>query len=347
MVIGKYRVMGFNDMYVRVDGGRAFELGRFLALIAGGVDVDYYLDPDLYPPVSASRRDVVSFFLVMVAMDHRLSRPGRPYEGFVDNRFYHGADLLYKLGCKRFNEDPGFFGAERLARVTVRDVVEWLSVKVNGRIVKPPDPEVRAELLRDIGLKLLKLYDGDPYNIVVEAGGYLKSDGGGFINILKVFKAYQDPVEKKAYLLAKFLERRGVLQIVDHYNKEVPVDNHLVRIAIRTGIVEVDEETLEAIASGIEFDEVKDVMLRLAVREAYKKVARYGGLDPFILDDILWNFGRKCCTRENPTCRSSCRVECLKLKGCNGGCILAQTCKAYSNPKLMIPEHKFTRTYWY
>ncbi len=334
-------------MFVRVNRVLALELGKLLARVAKTIEVDYYLDPDLYPPPTATRRDVTSYFLVMVAMDHRLSRPGRPYEAIVDGKFYHGADLLYKLGSMKFREDPGFFEAERLAKVTVRDVLEWLSVRVGDRVVKPPDPEVRAELLRDLGVKLLKLYNGDPYNVIVESRGYLKSGGGGFINLLKVFKAYQDPVEKKAYLLAKFLERRGVLQVVDHYNKEVPVDNHLVRIAIRTGIVEVDENTLEAIASGLEFSEDADVMLRLAARRAYKDVARAGGLDPFILDDVLWSFGRKCCTRDNPTCRSSCRLECFKINGCNGGCVLAQVCLAYSNPKLVVPEHRFTETYWY
>lgn len=335
-------------VFIRVVRDKAVELGRLMAVMAGGVSVDYFTDPDFYPPVNASRRDVVAYFLVMVAMDHRLSRPGRPYEALIDGRLYHGADLLYKLGSIMFARDPGFFEARRLAKVTVRDVLEWLSVKSNGRVVKPPDPEIRAELLRDLGIKLLRLFDGDPYNIIVESRGYLKSsDGGGFVNLLKVFKAYQDPVEKKAYLLAKFLERRGVLQIVDHYNKEVPVDNHLVRIALRTGIVEVDGETLEVIAAGLEFNEEKDVMLRYAVRVAYKEVARSASLDPFILDDILWSFGRKCCTRESPTCKSSCRMDCLKLKGCDGGCILASVCSAYRNPMLMVPEHNFTRTYWY
>ena len=335
-------------MLVRVDRVRVLELGRLLASVASSIEVDYYLDPDLYPPPGASRRDIASYFLVMVAMDHRLSRPGRPYEAVVDGKLYHGADLLYKLGLKKFIEDPGFFEAKRLAKVTPRDVVEWLSVKTDIRVVRPPDPEVRAELLRDLGVKLMELFNGDPYSIVVESRGYLKSGGGGgFINVLKVFKAYQDPVEKKAYLLAKFLERRGVLQVVDQYNKEVPVDNHLVRIAVRTGIVEVDDETLEAIATRLEFDEDRDAMLRLATRMAYKEVARYGGVDPFILDDILWSFGRRCCTRDNPTCRSSCRVECSKMRGCNGGCVLAHACTAYGNPRLMVPEHNFTETYWY
>lgn len=338
--------MGLN-LLVRMNRERALNLGKLLASMVDRLEIDYFTDPDLYPPVRASRRDVTSYFLVMVAMDHRLSRPGRPYEAYINGRLYHGADLLYKLGVMKFNEDPGFFEASRLAKIKTEDVVKWLSVEYGGKVVKPPDPDVRAELLRDLGVKLLKLYDGDPYGLIVEARGYLKYGGGGFINLLKVFKAYQDPVEKKAYLLAKFLERRGVLSIVDTYNKEVPVDNHLVRIALRTGLVEVDDETLEAIAANMEFTDEQDTMLRFITRIAYKEVSKAGGVDPFILDDLLWSFGRRCCTRENPTCRSSCRVECSRLRGCDGGCSLAPLCSAFKNPRFMVPEHNFTRTYWY
>jgi hypothetical protein len=84
-------------MLVRVDKVRVLELGRLLASVASSIEVDYYLDPDLYPPPGASRRDIALYFLVMVAMDHRLSRPGRPYEAVVDGKLYHGADLLYSL----------------------------------------------------------------------------------------------------------------------------------------------------------------------------------------------------------------------------------------------------------
>ncbi|MEM0365695.1 MAG: hypothetical protein QXR02_02130 [Acidilobaceae archaeon] len=332
-------------MYIGVNFTRAREVGRLLSRIASNLEVDMFLDTDYYPSASASRRTITAYFLVMVAMDHRLSRPGKPYEAVIDGKVYHGADLLYRLGSMRLNDDPGFFEAERLAKVTTRDIIDWLTL--NGKLnVKPPDPDIRAELLRDIGLKLYKLFDGDPYNIIIESRGRLRDSTGGFLNIIKVFKAYQDPVEKKALLLAKFLERRRVLEITDQYNKEVPVDNHLVRIALRTGIVEVDDETIEAIAAGVEFEEERDIILRFTTRRAYKEVSIASVLDPFILDDILWSFGRRCCTRDKPTCRDSCRAECIKLRGCNGGCILSPICRAFREPKYMVPEHNFI-TFWY
>ena len=331
-------------MYVRVDIERARRVGESISDIVSKLTLDPFTDPRFYPPEHADRETVAMYFLVMVAMDHRLSRPGRPYEAEVGGERFHGADLLYRLGSLKLEKDPEFFTAERLAKVTERDVEEWLSV--GG--VKPPDIGVRARLLRDLGSKLLSLYGGSAYRVIVESKGYLRRGvGEGFIDRLKVFTAYQDPVEKKAFLLAKFLERRSVVRFLDPENKEVPVDNHLVRIALRLGIVSVDRGLMERIRSWVELDWREDVMLRMAAREAYKIVAEAGGVDPFILDDFLWMFGRKCCTRESPVCRFGCREGCRVIGGCDGGCVLSSVCKAFSSPIYMVPEHRFLSTWWY
>ncbi|MCX8195481.1 MAG: hypothetical protein N3F67_00120 [Acidilobaceae archaeon] len=331
-------------MRVEIVREAAKAFGKAAARMATSLEPDAFVNPELYPPREASKREVTAYFLVMVAMDHRASRPGRPYEGYVEGKLYHGSELLYRLGSKKLSEDPGFFDATRLARLELRELEEWLT---NGeRIRRPPDLGLRLELLRDIGQKLLRLYEGDPFALVLESRGRLREGAGGFVNLLKAFKAYQDPVEKKAFLLAKFLERRRVLHIADQHNKEVPVDNHLVRIALRIGLVRVDEESLEKIAAGVELGSEEDVMLRLAVRIAYKEAAAAGAVDPFLLDDILWAFGRHCCTRERPTCRGSCSEGCRAVAGCNGGCSLAPVCSAFREPKLMVPEHRFY-SHWY
>lgn len=332
-------------MKVEVNRERARELGKLIAKAAGRLKPETFEDPRYYPPRGTPRREVMAYFLVMVAMDHRLSRGRRQYEAEVNGERFHGADLLYRLGSKLFAEDPGFFTADRLARVSDEEVLRWLTV--DG--ARPPDAHVRAELLRDLGLKLKVLFDGDPYRIVLDSGGYLRRGvNQGFIDLLKVFKAYQDPVEKKAFLLAKFIERREVVIFQDPQNKEVPVDNHLTRIALRTGIVDVDSNTLELIAAGHPFRPQEDVMLRLAVREAYRLVAQAAGVDPFIMDDFLWSFGRSCCTFEGPSCVSGCSARCSSLGGCDSGeCILAPACRARSERLYMVPEHNFMDTWWY
>ena len=328
----------------------AARFGEVLARHLRLLRVDDYMDQRFYPPVGSSREEVAMYFLVMVALDHRLSRPGRPYEGVVDGELYHGADLLYRLGRKLLEEDPEFFTAERLSRITGDEVSSLFSAsRPGGGVARPPDPQVRASLLRDLGRKLLSLYEGSAYRVIVESGGLLRRGvGEGFIDRLKVFTAYQDPVEKKAFLLAKFLERRGVLPIGDPHNKEVPVDNHLARIAVRTGIVRVSPEILERIAAGIELQPWEDVLIRTAARLAYKTAARTGGIDPFVMDDLLWQFGRKCCTRDSPTCRTECRTGCMEIGGCRDGrCIFEDICLARRDPRYMVNEHKFIETWWY
>ncbi|WP_460124603.1 hypothetical protein [Stetteria hydrogenophila] len=330
---------------------RARAAGSRLAEALRGIEPDPFIDPRLYPRASADRETVVMYFLVMVAMDHRLSRPGRPYEGLVDGELYHGADLLYRLGAKKLEEDPDFFTAERLARVTERDVVEWLSApKPRGGVARPPDPGVRAWLLRDIGVKLAKLYGGEAYRLVAESHGLLRGERGveGFIDRLKVFRAYQDPVEKKPFLLAKFLERRGILEVRDPWNKEVPVDNHLARIAVRIGAVTLDDEAIEKIAAGVEFTWEEDVLIRTAARMAYKEAARAGGVDPFIMDDMLWLYGRSCCTRERPACIYGCTEECERIGGCRGGkALLEDLCLARADRRYLVNEHVYLNTWYY
>ena len=331
-------------MMISINHDRIVNLADLFSRAVRSMQIDDFTDTDYYPPRDADRETVTMYFLVMVAMDHRLSRPGKPYEAVIDGKVYHGADLLYKLGSLKLRRDPEFFTAERLASINRDELLKWLSI---GK-VKPPDIDVRVKLLRDIGVKLLKLYNGSAYAIVEESRGYLRRGvGEGLIDLLKVFSAYQDPVEKKAFLLAKFLERRMVVRFNDPYNKEVPVDNHLVRIALRLGMVSVDGNTIERIRLKIDFDWREDVALRLAVRQAYKLLAAYSGLDPFILDDFLWLFGRRCCLTENPVCKVGCNDRCSAIGGCLETCIFKDRCLAYGNSKYMIPEHRFLRTWWY
>ena len=303
---------------------------------------DTFTDPRFYPPPTADRELVASYFLVMVAMDHRLSRPGRPYEARVAGEFFHGADLLYRLGMVMFERNPNFFAAENLARVTVRDVRAWLCI---GSVC-PPDPDVRAALLRDLGRKLLQLYNGSVLVLLRESRNTLHSmdpEAPGFAERLRVFEAYNDPVEKKIMLLAKFLERRNLIRFEDTWNKRVPVDNHVTRIALRLGIVRLEEELEVKARRGLEVAWWEDVLVRIAVREAWHFVAERSGVDDFLLDDLLWSMGRKVCTWGRPYCRN-CRGHHI----CSGGrCLLLPICPAGLGVEESLNEPPFYNTWWY
>ncbi|MEM2004940.1 MAG: hypothetical protein QW705_07360 [Zestosphaera sp.] len=295
---------------------------------------DDFTNPEYYPPKEADAESVLRYFIFMVAVDHRTSRM-RPFEARVGSRLYHGADLLYRLGSKKFSEDPEFFSPQRMARVSVDDVLDWLSVKGGDEVVGLWDPEVRADLLADLGSGLVRWFGGSVSGMVKASGGYLRRGcGHGLIYIMRRFKAYSDPVEKKVHLFVKFVERRGLLGIVDPWNKEVPVDNHLTRIALRLGLVLPEESMLVKIRSRAPFTWSEDVALRLAVRTAYKNLSRVAGVDPLRLDDFLWYFGRKVCTREAPACLM------------NATCPLADVCPSRGVQEALT-EHYYLDTYYY
>ncbi len=332
---------------VRLNYGRIARVALIMGKLVRSTKLDDFTDERYYPPVGSDTEYVLRYFLCMVALDHRTSRY-QPFEGFVNGEFFHGADLLYRLGMRKFLTDPEFFSPEHLSKVTTDEVAEWLSITFNNKKIIIWDPDVRAELLRDIGIKLLKFYDGKVCHIIDRARNKLKGmPGYGLIDLLKVFKAYSDPVEKKAYLYAKFISRRGLFTYEDPYNAEVPVDNHLVRVALRLGIVKPSKQLLQKILKGEEFSWDEDVELRFAVRKAYKYIARITNIDPLILDDFLWLFGRHCCTKTGPTCVDGCSGKCEALDYCSGGCPFENICAYGGERALRITEHNYQNTYYY
>jgi len=342
------RILGNSPVYgVKLNYETIARVALLMSKLVRSTKLDDFTDERYYPPANSDAEHVLRYFLCMVALDHRTSRY-QPFEGFIDGEFFHGADLLYRLGMKKFFADPEFFSPKRLSRVTADEVAEWLSVDSGNKRITIWDPDVRTELLRDIGVKLLKFYNGKVCNIVNKAGNRLKGiPGYGLIDLLKVFKAYSDPVEKKAYLYAKFISRRGLFTYEDPYNAEVPVDNHLVRVALRLGIVKLPEQLLQKILRGDEFSWDEDIELRFAVREAYKYIARITNIDPLILDDFLWLFGRHCCTKSEPVCVRGCSEKCEVLGYCKEGCPFEKFCTYRGNHALRITEHNYQNTYYY
>lgn len=280
-------------------------------------------------PRSESEEEILRYFIVMVAMDHRLSRPGRPYSACIENECYKGADLLYRLGSKVFHEEPEFFNPVRLAQIRVDDVIRVFSIGD----ASPPDPEVRTLLLRDLGYKLMKLYDGSVKKLLDLSNNRVRGSitQPGLVDHLRVFRAYEDPVEKKSMLLAKFLIGRGLFKPIDEI--DVAVDNHLSRIAYRLGLVLVSGPLWEKIRKGLEVTSEDDTMLRLAIRRAYRLVAVKAGLKPSLVDDYFWLMGRKTCLRDEPP---SC-----------DRCLFKGFCMARRNNAFMVSEHLYYDTWFY
>lgn len=218
--------------------------------------------------------------LFLCAIDHRTGYR-RPH--LVDGQGpYEGSDLLWALGCAAERRRPGLLSAASLAGVDAAAVEELFQAGEEtlagaGR---------RADLWRDMARGLGERYEGSAQALLAAAGSRL---GGpqGLIARLGEFDAYSDPLAKKSFLFAKIAARRGWFEVADPGSWEVCADNVLMRVALRSGLVGPgDAESVRA-----------------ETRAALKLLSEEAGIEPPLLDDLLWELGR-----DDPD-----------LLGCDGG----------------------------
>jgi len=300
-----------------------------------------FLDPRFYPDPSDHPEQVVRFFFFTTAIDHRTSPPGKSFEGLVEGEYFHGADLLWHLSLRKYREDPEFFSPKRMSRLSASEVRQWLTVTKPVKVTIR-NPEQRAQLLNDCGEKLLSDYGGSILSLLRQAKGRLRPpshnpEGPGLLKLLSGFKAYEDPASKKSFLLVKFLVRRRLWAPSDPENLMIPVDNHLIRIALRTGIVTASPKMEEKLRLGAQVTQEEDSALRRIIAQAYSLVARYAQRSVLELDDFFWHFGRNCCTAEpSPVCARDCSALCylaehLLREPCQYHCPLEEVCPASSD----------------
>jgi len=225
-----------------------------------------------YEPPAFSHVPDADAALFLCAVDHKT---GYEREHRVDGAGpYSGSELMWVVGLRSADREPGLLTAARLKAAGAEDVARWFFIADET----VADPQRRAALWRDLAGGLERDYAGSAERMLAACGGRLGGETG-LTGLLRHYDAYSDPLAKKAFLFAKIAERRGWFEIADPEAWEVSADNVLMRIALRSGLVEEGP-----------LDEV-----RPATRAAFKALGAAAGISPPILDDLLWELGR-----ENP-----------------------------------------------
>jgi hypothetical protein len=220
------------------------------------------------PPTFAHVPDPDSA-LFLCAVDHRSGYRGRY---LVDGEGpFEGSALLWAVALQAARRERGLLTADRLADVSNAEVAAVF--RIGGETVA--DPGRRAELWRGLAAGLRRDYGGSADALLAACEGRL-GGAGGLLGRLAAFEAYADPLAKKSQLFAKLCDRRGWFSPVDPEHWEVCADNVLMRLALRSGLVEPGER-----------EEV-----RARTRDAFGLVAASSGISPPMLDDLLWELGR-------------------------------------------------------
>jgi hypothetical protein len=184
---------------------------------------------------------------------------------------YEGSALLWALGLRAEKRAPGALTARSLMGVPA----EAIAAVFRAGQDTLHDPDRRAKLWDDLAKGMLKSYGGQSEQLIDASGGKLAGPGGVLVR-LSEFDAFADPLRKKAFLVCKIWERRGWLTVSDPEAWEVCADNVLMRLALRSGLVQQGE-----------VEEVRE-----ATMIAFKAVSDEAGVAPPVLDDLLWERGR-------------------------------------------------------
>jgi hypothetical protein len=223
---------------------------------------------EAYEPPTFSHVPDADAAIFLCAIDHRTGYRGR---FLVEGKGpLEGSALLWAVGLQAARREAGLLTANHLREISAGRVAEVFSV--GGETVT--GPEDRARLWRDLATGLTEQYGGEADGLMSAAAGKL-GGADGLLTRLAEFEAYSDPLQKKSFLFAKIAERRGWLAVEDPECWQVCADNVLMRLALRSGLVGQGEVN----------------QVRAATREAFGRVAAITGLEPPVLDDLLWELG--------------------------------------------------------
>jgi hypothetical protein len=250
----------------------------------------------------------------------------------VDGRWRRGWDYLISASRRALDE---FASAEAMARVDADRLRAILSDDFDPAHSTVDRVEERLGQLHDVACVLLEQYEGQAMNLYCQAGGRIAGEGGIFQR-LQAVPAYTDPLDKKAQLLVSQLDAAGVWPLADPENLRVCMDYHAMRVALRTGIVEVtDPGLLIALKQKARVSDAINHTVRRVVSDACDRVIAHSGVSVFEFDKWIWHLGRSCCFYDHePICgpRTCHKMDiCTYIKAvdytCPGKCSLDGACK--------------------
>ncbi len=266
-----------------------------------------FTDPLLYPSPRLSSHVRANFYFFMVAIDHQTHPQGEIFEAEMGSRLLRGAELLYALALRRLYEDELSFDPKEIASMSLNEFKVIFTAKTpRNTIVTVKDPETRLQLWHDASDVLLRRNCTGILEYLERVRQHRNMDAlsvNSVLESLRSFRAYQDPVMKKSYLLLKFLLRSKLVTVTDPSALQLPIDNHLIRLALRIGLVDVvDDELKQKIVLRKPFTAQEDQILRNTIKNAYDLVLESSGMQALFLDDLFWHVGRTCCQIDAPNC---------------------------------------------
>lgn len=273
----------------------------------------------MYPPLNHPQ--AIDFFFFTMIHNYGFwygdSRGySQPMVGKLDGKLYKGSDLLWRLFMRAFNQNPEFFSPCFLSTISPSELGAIFFNDDPG--TQWPDFDTRFALTRRYG-QILRAENITPSELVTLAN---KSNHRlrEFIDSVSMIAPYGlDPWKKKLTLLAMALANRPEHFLKVHRSDEEEwrpiVDYHLMRVALRLGLVEVDdvEWTHEKLIERRWLNESEEESIRQKVFLAIQKAIVQSGLSMSAIDVAFWLARKYCPEMSEPEC-GKCMFNSLCAK---------------------------------
>jgi hypothetical protein len=283
------------------------------------------------PADEKERRQEANYWLYVTA----ICQSTRTFQGTLNGQWMRGWDYLVQASRRRIDD----FRAERMRSYTAQDLRSLLSDDLNPQHSPIDRVEERVRQLNDCADKLLRDYGGEAMGLYERSGGYLHGPDG-LLSLLSEFEAYVDPMHKKSVLLAGMLHEAAIWPLRDPQNLKVAMDYHAMRVALRSGMIEVLDATLRrALQDQRPVTDGTNQLVRSAVSDACDIMVHETGLSVLAFDMLIYHLGRSCCFYEHePICgparsdrpcfkRDSCSFLQVSTYRCPNVCALDGVCK--------------------
>lgn len=271
-------------------------------------------DSDMYPPLN--HKDAINFFFFACLHQHGFwygDEKGyvKPLTGIINGKREKGSDLLWKALMRVFVSDSSLFNPENLAEIEPEELFAKFFAG-DYRATPFPDLEERFKLTRAYGRWFVK-NKKSPEEIIV-ASNNANTPLISFVRKMELIPGFnKDFLEKKSFLLAMCLANRPekFLAIKDPWNWSPIINYHVMRFALRMGLVELDEEEQKANTNRFWVSKETEEGIRFDAFVACNDLISQSGQAMSFVDEKMWLARKYCPEMETPNCE-----KCLFTSVC-------------------------------
>lgn len=298
----------------------AVELSK-LPAVAKGLNFFHGFDGKTYDAKSYPDENhpyAVDFFFFACLHQHgfwHASADGyrAPMYATIDGEKLKGSDALWRSLKKALDRERRDFGLHMLAGASEHLLFERLFVHDDGPLPLP-DPVTRLEMTRAYGRWFVER--GTTPAEMVGAANLQKRPLEAFLSSMGQVPGFDsDPIQKKTRLLAMALMNRPEAFLKPADGEQLPpiVDYHLMRVALRLGLVHLHHHLARRNAARMWCDSTNETRIRLAVHEALVEAQKLSGVSSATLDFAMWSARRYCPEMSEPDC-GKCRFGSVCAK---------------------------------